>query len=464
MNNIIFINKYLLIILILFVSIFFVNLKQSIASINIRLDVEGCNNNNICEPSAGENNLNCSNDCTSCNNNGVCELLKGETFLSCPLDCKTTRDHKTTLIYTDVPVVVTGTILDLKIETGINYAVISWNTDVPTFGQVSWGRGDNFNDGVINNTKIMKHHEVVIENLSASTNYSYFINSSLPEYYIATKYGNFTTLPIPEIRIIPSIYNLISTSTDDEIILNWSNPESEDFYGVKIVRSPFFFPADPSEGKVVYDGRGTYFRDSDVSFDQRYYYSAFSYNKDLEFSSGVITDSIFKIKKTITVAESTKSLEEFKLSISDFIFLEGDLELPVSSSTVRIYPFNDIKIVIDANRLPPQTKTLILRIQDPLDVSKVFSYNLKLDLVGKFFYVVVPNYFNKNIFPFSIISYGLDNKEVFVLKGFFDIKNIEVPKSSSFDIILTISLSIIILIILFIFLFYKYNRERRIII
>jgi hypothetical protein len=452
----IFNQKKYLILLALFIGCFSLIYGYSTASsINVNLVVEGCNNNNICE-APSEDNLNCPNDCTPCNHNNVCELLKGETPLSCPSDCQVSTTTPPNSSggggYSGVPMVVSGEVLNMAVRTGINYAIVSWDTKVPTYGSVTWGVGDNYNDGVINTIGITNHHETVIENLSSNTRYSYSINSSLPQYYNAGSIGFFTTMPIPVIKIIPVVYNLNTTSTENEVVLNWDNPSGADFSGVKIVRSPFFFPTDPSIGKIIYDGKGTYARDSDLDPNTNYFYSIFSYDKDLNFSSAVAVEA--SLKSTTPASSSTQSSTSTTgtgkgtggvgatggtestntiatSSIGNFVFTEGNLELPISSSTVRIYPFSDLKIIADVNRFSDQTKTLVLSIQDPSDTSKIFSYIFDLDPTNKFFYVVIPNLQNPGLYQFTITSYGADNKPISVSNGTFDVRAVEVSKSTS---------------------------------
>ena len=448
-------KKYLIISLVLFVGIFSIFYKIGVASVRVNLNVIGCNYNNICEP-PDEANLNCSNDCTSCNYNDVCELLKGETPDSCPLDCRVAGGPIDGT--PSKPVLVTGTILNINIKVGINYAIISWDSAVPTFGSVSWGKGDNFNNGVIKSLKISTHHSIIIENLAPNTKYSYSINSSLPDYYYAVSFGTFTTLPLPEIKFVPSIYDLTATGNNDEIILNWKNPISDIFSGVKIVRSPFFYPASPNEGKLIYDGSGNYARDTGVEKNTKYYYSAFSYDKDFNYSSGVVVEGSLLYKGIV----EKEDLDAQNLSLNNFVFLEGDLELPVSSSTVRIYPFNDLKIIVGASRFSVDIKTLILRIQDPEDTSKIYSYSLILDPTGRYFYAVIPNFWDKNVYPFSIISYGLDNKEVSISRGYFDVKSPARTKSYSINYLWFICLIVIILIILSYLFFTKRNRVNQV--
>ena len=468
---------------IFFIFIFLSLFSKSTASVQVQLQVEGCNNNNICEIET-ENNSNCSNDCTTCNHNNVCEILKGETPALCPSDCQTELPPVTppatpsvTTSYRSsarmiqapvpapvpIPIVVNGDILNLNIIPGINYGIISWDTEVPTDGQISWGAGDNFNDGSIKNDKIDIHHQAIIENLSPDTKYYYFIKSTLPEYYLATETGMFTTLPIPEINTVPTISNLLEKQTESDIVLNWQNPDSKDFMGVKVVRSPFFFPADPSDGKIIYDGNGTYARDSNVSLDTKYYYSSFSYNKNLDFSSGVLAEGYLKSKNSTTSELNAPDMSPVNISfthsnlkplpLSNITFAEGDMELPMSSSSaVKVYPFSDIRIIIDTNRVSFGTKILILRIYDPEDSQKVYSYSFSIDPTNRFYYITVPNTLTAKVYPFSIISYGADHKEISIAKSFFDIRAVEVPKSNIKPWI--ISSSIIFLIFIFFLIFF----------
>ncbi len=428
---------------------------QSLASTNVDLNVIGCNYNNICE-APDEANLNCSNDCTLCNFNNVCEVLKGEATSSCPSDCGV-PSHRRRYIYatsTDAIYEVAGDILNLNIKKGINYVILSWDTVVPTYGSVSWGIGDSYSGGIVNGIKITSNHEILIENLSASTTYSYVINSSLPLYFLATNSGTFTTASIPEIKFVPSIYNLVATSNKAEIILNWNNPDSKDFTGVKITRSPFFFPADPLDGKIIYDGAGTYTRDSDLVSNKKYYYSAFSYDKDLNYSPGVLVWASLKdgLSSSTIPLDEWEVIPEFQASttgkvvttttpaatstyvlvpISNFVFTGGDMEFGVTSNTVRVYQFGEFRIIAAVDRLPINTKSLILRIQDPSNISNTYLYSFTLDPTKKYFYLDLSNLTN-NIYPFSIISYDLGTKASSVANGFLDVRMLKEPKAYSF--------------------------------
>ncbi len=423
-------NHYKFLLITTNIFIFGLIFSYSLAATNINLTIEGCNNNYICEPPS-ENNSSCSNDCTSCNYNNVCQIQMGESQTSCSQDCRSRRSSPIYGVGGDIetPLIVEGKITNLNIKTGINYAIISWDTDVPAYGSVSWGIGDSYNDGVINSIKISGHQEMVIENLSASTTYYYYISASLPDYYFVSTEGTFTTTPIPEVKIIPSIYNFETASKNGEVLINWTNPSSDDFYGVKIVQSPLFFPRDPNEGKIIYEGSGNYARDSGLISNQKYYYSAFSYDRDYNYSSGVVSEVIFKPSATSTLDLGEKVLQP--QDINNFIFIQDDLELPIyPGGMINVYPYSNFKIITDPNRFEIKIKTIILNLKERATLSKTYSYSFGFDPRRNIYYVIVPTFFNNNIFDFSIIAYDLNNKPIYVTEGGFNVKGINLSEYS----------------------------------
>lgn len=78
---------YFLLILLIFLPIKILA-SSSTGNFNVNLEITNCDNDNVCDISAGENFSNCSNDCpASCNNNSVCEAGLGETVSNCSADC-----------------------------------------------------------------------------------------------------------------------------------------------------------------------------------------------------------------------------------------------------------------------------------------------------------------------------------------------------------------------------------------
>src|SRR5690606_4479282 len=71
-----------------------------------------------------------------------------------------------------------------------------------------------------------------------------------------------------------------------EALLTWKNP-SQQFDYVRIVKSETFFPSNPYDGTVLYEGSAQSFFDSNVREGVRYFYTLFV-RKGNEFSSGAL--------------------------------------------------------------------------------------------------------------------------------------------------------------------------------
>ncbi len=87
------------------------------------------------------------------------------------------------------------------------------------------------------------------------------------------------------------VSNLFATSSDGQITLSWTNPSDSDFAGVKIYHklgSPLSGYTDPL-ASVIYLGNAQKFVDSGLSNGQTYYYSIYSYDNNLNYSTARTT-------------------------------------------------------------------------------------------------------------------------------------------------------------------------------
>jgi chitodextrinase len=89
----------------------------------------------------------------------------------------------------------------------------------------------------------------------------------------------------------PNVSNFTATAGDSQISLRWRNPASSDFAGVIILRKTGSYPANVSDGTVVYNGNGTSHVDAGLTNGTTYYYKAFSRDAVNNYSSGVQTSA-----------------------------------------------------------------------------------------------------------------------------------------------------------------------------
>ncbi|NQV13329.1 MAG: S8 family serine peptidase [Parcubacteria group bacterium] len=102
-------------------------------------------------------------------------------------------------------------------------------------------------------------------------------------YAVAGPISNDTSSP-------GTVSGLKVTPLDSKILLVWNNPSDADFAGVKVVRKEGDYPANAQDGTTVYQGAGTSYLDSNLANGATYYYTLFSFDGSLNYSS-VVTES-----------------------------------------------------------------------------------------------------------------------------------------------------------------------------
>lgn len=72
---------------------------------------------------------------------------------------------------------------------------------------------------------------------------------------------------------------LVSASAGDgQIVFEWNNPETIGFSGITLVRKQGGYPASPSDGLVLYQGKSETFTDTKLENGIDYYYALYAYN------------------------------------------------------------------------------------------------------------------------------------------------------------------------------------------
>ncbi|MBN1584822.1 fibronectin type III domain-containing protein [Candidatus Uhrbacteria bacterium] len=78
---------------------------------------------------------------------------------------------------------------------------------------------------------------------------------------------------------------LAASPGNSAVQLSWTNPSEPDWAGTRIVRKVGGYPNGPSDGTIVFDGRGDSRLDQGLTNGITYYYSAYSYDTSLNWSS-----------------------------------------------------------------------------------------------------------------------------------------------------------------------------------
>lgn len=92
----------------------------------------------------------------------------------------------------------------------------------------------------------------------------------------------------PLLHLAPGNIGNFQATADGEnnqIDLNWINPQDEDYAGVIIRYQTTNYPVSPLDGTLLYDGGATAAIHSGVTAGTTYYYAAFSYDQKGDYSS-----------------------------------------------------------------------------------------------------------------------------------------------------------------------------------
>jgi hypothetical protein len=82
-----------------------------------------------------------------------------------------------------------------------------------------------------------------------------------------------------------NVSNFSAVFSDGSVSLSWTNPTT-DFNGVTILRKTDSYPTSPTDGTIVYNDSGTSYLDIGLTNGLTYYYTAFSRDIVLNYSSG----------------------------------------------------------------------------------------------------------------------------------------------------------------------------------
>lgn len=281
-------------------------------------------------------------------------------------------------------------ILYFLVQPDTTSATIKFGTNLDVISSISWGLTPDYELGTLSGALYLKDHSVKLEELTPATKY-YFKVRLLDGYGRVRVIDNqeFTTLPLVNVLPPENVSNFKATPDTGVINLTWKNPPTN-FDSVRILRSDKFYPRDPMEGKVIYEGRAESFVDADVVKDTRYYYTAFTKDPLGNYSSGAMDDAMLlkpgeKPVDRDLFADILLLPKELinpiinNLSLLDIDFIQDGKKLPVVSGTVEIKGDRALKISIDYNKVPEILKTIAITLRDPVDSEKTFSFLLRVN-------------------------------------------------------------------------------------
>jgi cysteine-rich repeat protein len=181
-------------------------------------------------------------------------------------------------------------------NTSIDSATILWTTNKAATCSFEWSESAETFTYTASEIERKRDHNVQVVDLDPG--HTYFFTIFCQDNWghkARTSVDSFATKPLNDKTPPSNVSAFKATPTNSNISLTWSNPKDSDLAGVKIIRSEKFYPKNPSDGISIYNDRGTRTVDKNVKAGKRYYYTAFSYDNNGNYSSGSITSGLIKI-------------------------------------------------------------------------------------------------------------------------------------------------------------------------
>ncbi|MDD5146511.1 MAG: hypothetical protein PHN39_02120 [Candidatus Pacebacteria bacterium] len=376
-----------------------------------------CDNNGIC---AGlENSMNCTSDC-GCNNNLTCESQRGEDVSNCSTDC---RSGSTIFVPDTVPLKITN--VEVK-DINFDSALISWSTDEVGLCKFTWGTTTNYYGGAISEEMFLKQHETLLFNLySGSLYYFKIICRDTNNNWAETSDFQFSTLSISNEETLSNIETFSYQAGERNINLTWGNPKQGDWEEIQIFKSEKFYPQNPNDGELVFKGKEVSFHDINIKEGVDYYYTAFTVDKNGNYSSGAILKA--RVKKPgereggIPPAEEPKgkapeSIE--RISWLDFEFWQDGKRIEMTSGRFSFEKGLPIKIAIPYKKFPEVLKTVMVSLEKGQDY---FSFLLKINK-DQTHYIATIAPPEEGVYPLNIYILDYKNQTMKKLESLLEVK------------------------------------------
>lgn len=325
-------------------------------------------------------------------------------------------------------------ILNLEETPQREIIVIRWQTDVPTRGTLVWGETPEYELGTIKKARFATEQTARLSDLTPDTEYHIALEVETRAGRTARS-GNRVVVTLPPIDLTapanPS--GFAAVPREDAVELFWENPVEEDFSHVRLLKSHKFFPRDPFDGELLYEGDGEAITDEDTEPGTTYYYTLFARDTEGNYSSGAIARAHITAPAPQPEAPSAPQphpgrapkptaddpfvdvplapgphpqIEE--LTLEDFEFVQGGTLLKPFNKTIAIDGSKNLTIRIDYDTVPEVLKTIAIALQDPHERNKSFAFLLRVDEEKQAYSATIAPLARSGDFPLSIIV--LDHK------------------------------------------------------
>lgn len=283
-----------------------------------------------------------------------------------------------------LPPLLAGNVLVTPPHISDSRTIFQWKTSAPTSAILEWGETASYEVGRVAipiNTPTNKDifgyvYRDAAAGLVPGKTYQYRLTVR-DEGGRTAGYQGVYAVPIVLERLLPENVSAVSlkpfaTPSEKQILIQWENPDVEDFSEVRVVRSPFGFPKDPLDGRVVYEGVAEKVVDMfATSDDWEYFYTIFAKRKDGTYSSGAVATSR-GISGTVTAPDrpsrATQDVAALAaITAADFLVITYD-----DAGREKVHVLSEAKIPVSAGeritvsvpyeKFPEVLKTILVHV------------------------------------------------------------------------------------------------------
>lgn len=294
---------------------------------------------------------------------------------------------------------------DFYITPGISTTSLHLETPRPARIELRWGRTSSYELGYVMSENFVAQRDILLTDLEPGTVYEYEIIGYTP-FGVQTvlKRGKFTTLDKEVKSPPPNVSRFWASVSENSVELQWRLPPGDVSY-VRVVRSHLGFPQYPQDGAIVYQGLNTSVKDVDIlSQYSPVYYTAFVYDSAGNVSSGAVAivyaenfstneegvsmgvTNPNQIGKSIPDATATSSIVQDRITAdmkmplgNDILFRQLDQEYTMVDFDITLSSTEPFSIVIPANTIAGNLKSIIVTLLDPTDNRQQYSFLLRLN-------------------------------------------------------------------------------------
>jgi hypothetical protein len=320
---------------------------------------------------------------------------------------------------TRVPVTLTSFML----TPSANGARVTFEASAPVQFLLRYGEKSVFDGNVIKNEVFARSHETMMSGLVPGTRYEY-------ELYAYDQFGRevllkrdtFRTDPVPDTNAPANVAFFSAQAIETDVFLNWTMPTEDDFSHIRIVRSHLFFPLDPNDGVVVFEGRATSFQDIGALVRHgTQYYTIFSYDTTGNRSSGAIAVAEVRegeIEPPLPPAVATSSATSTVVAtIESVMIMQAGKVVPAKGGMFLIDPSHTFTIKIPYELFPQQLKVITVSLVHPTEPNKVFSFLLRANADFTYYEATLASLFQAGEYPVSFRVFNVFTNEISSFAG-----------------------------------------------